>query len=174
MTQYRVVFQDEIKDYIEQFAIVHRYDSIADFKEAWNEFKEERYDELQNEFRYQTKQKKIELSFEQMIQKLFVSARYYHRKKSSTKPKTSTTRGSYYSISKEILDVIDEFIQHEAKMSRDKPANAWNWFYSSHRELIEKYKEQCLEDWEMSEDDSLAKMKKTFKNRYYRYRKNKE
>jgi hypothetical protein len=115
-----------------------------------------------------------------MLQKLFTSARYYHRKtKTKTKDnkacgirnksetnKGDGSRGCYKMASKELTLCMDEFITHESKVGREKPSAAWTWFMGVHQETLERE----IERWSMNDDEAWAKMKKTFKNRFYRSR----
>jgi hypothetical protein len=61
---------------------------------------------------------------------------------------------------------MDEFITHESKVGREKPSAAWSWFMGVHQETLERE----IERWSMNDDEGWTKMKKTFKNRFYRSR----
>jgi hypothetical protein len=183
MKKYRIIFGQEIKDNIAYFADVHRYDKIKDFREAWDEFVDEHSELFQSEYLFQSR-KNDELSYREMLQKLFTSARYYHRKtktktkdnkacgirdESETKSETNKgdgSRGCYKMASKELTLCMDEFITHESKVGREKPSAAWTWFMGVHQETLERE----IERWSMNDDEAWAKMKKTFKNRFYRSR----
>lgn len=170
MKKYRIIFGEEIKDNIAYFADVHRYDKIKEFREAWDEFVDEHSELFQRE--YHTQSRKNELKYQEMIQKLFTSARYYHRKKSGKSSNggnggnVDTSRGSYKTASKELISCMDEFILHESKVGREKPSAAWTWFVGVHQDTL---KEE-IEQWDMDDEEGWAKMKKTFKNRFYRFR----
>ena len=76
---FRYKFSDEFTGPLYQFSKIHQYDHRKDFKEAWNIWIEENDDLVNKEAK-----RLSELDYKgDIIDKMFKSARYYFRKKST-------------------------------------------------------------------------------------------
>ena len=144
------------------FSKVHQYDERKDFKEAWKTWTEEN-PELINE----ETQRLTALGYEgDVLTKMFKSARYYFRKK-STEKKTPKQRRPYIAVNKELLDAMDSHIQENICTADYSPKEGFSQFCKAHeavvRETIAKVYEQGIKDSKTIED----KIKKTYKNRYF-------
>jgi hypothetical protein len=72
---------DEFMKELHNFSKIHQYDHRKDFKEAWNTWIEENNDIVTDEIRRLT-----EMGYDgDILDKMFKSARYYFRKKSTEK-----------------------------------------------------------------------------------------
>ena len=95
--------------------------------------------------------------------KMYKSARYYYKNKSlvETPPKK---RRPYIRLDPEILKCIDD---HIGCSRQQKPSAAFRSFMDIQAETVQK-SARILHDKGLMQDDIDAKIKKTFKNRYFR------
>jgi Fe-S cluster biosynthesis and repair protein YggX len=159
---YRFKFTQDFMDELYIFSKVHQYDERKDFKEAWETWTEENTELINEET-----QRLTTLGYQgNVLNKMFKSARYYFRKKSSEK-KTPKQRRPYIAVNKELLDAMDSHIQENIYDSNYSPKEGFSQFCKKQeanvRETINKIYEQGIKDSKMIED----KIKKTYKNRYY-------
>ncbi len=76
---YRYKFTEEFTEYLYNFSKIHQYDDRKDFKEAWIKWTEEHHDIVNMENRRLTN-----LGYDgNVLDKMFKSARYYFRNKST-------------------------------------------------------------------------------------------
>jgi len=110
-----------------------------EFKEKWEEWIVDHDEKIQTEIR---RLESLGYKGDVMV-KMFKSARYYFRTKSSSEPKQ---RRQYLPQDKAILQEIDDFLEKDMKTPGFTPkASFIKWCDTSEKE----------------------EMKKTFKNRYY-------
>jgi hypothetical protein len=105
-----------------------------------------------------------------VIDKMFKSARYYYYKKKedSQDIKKEKEKRGYHSFQTEILQLMDNQIK-QIYMENNfvSPATGFFQFISSYSAFLEKEKQRSNEEW--SEEKWIAKCKKTYKNRFYKY-----
>ena len=78
---YRYKFADDVCAELDRFSKVHQYDDRVTFKEAWTEWTNDSEDLISAEVRRLTN-----LGYEgDVVDKMYKSARYYYRKKSTVK-----------------------------------------------------------------------------------------
>ncbi len=148
-------FSKECMQELEHFATLHKYDDRKQFKEAWTKWTQMNEDMLEHE------KKRLATYEGDVIQKMFMSARYYFRKKVANKePKqrrqyVSLDREFLASMDKYLYDIIQTNIDHKSNVSDTAPSDAFDLFCEKHLHTIEQI------------DCSADKLKKTFKNRYY-------
>ena len=163
-TVYRFTFSKAFMMLLERVAENRRNDSLADFRRHWGIWKENHITEIQRE----TAELEARGYKGNMEQKMFKSARYYlrNKKKEKTAPKK---RRKYISFRRPFLEDMDRHILDVAMVEQQKPAFAFNHFYGSseYNKCMEperrRLNEQGLEEG-LIED----KIKKTYKNRYFR------
>ena len=97
-----------------------------------------------------------------IIDKMFKSARYYFRKKSSIKSEAKERR-EYVSFQKEILNLMDLHI----KTTKLKPANGFADFCHLNMESLKKEVAYLIEHNIKDSKMIQIKFKKTYKNRYF-------
>ena len=161
-TIFRFKFSDEFISELSQFAKIHQYDDRHAFKEAWNNWVEENQDLVDTESR-----NLINNGYNgDVLDKMFKSARYYFRKK-STEKKDPVVRRTYINVDKQLLDAMDEHIMENIDDDDYQPKNGFTDFCNSNIELLKKVvNEICqsgIKDARVIED----KIKKTYKNRYF-------
>ena len=159
---YRYKFTNDFIKELYKFSKIHQYDHRKDFKEAWTVWIEEE-DELVNlELRRLTN-----LGYDgNILDKMFKSARYYFRKK-STEKKEPTKRRNYTGVQKDLLDSIDEHIKSSINENNYKPSDGFSSFCKDNIEIL---KEEVSRLSKMGYKNSVEiknKIKKTYKNRYF-------
>ena len=155
---YRYKFADDVSAELERFSKVHQYDDRNTFKDAWSEWTKDNDDTISSEVR-----RLVNLGYDgDVIDKMFKSARYYYRKKSTAK-KTPVQRRNYVGVQKELLEAMDQYI----KENDSKPAVGFVDFCKGHMELL-KTEIDILRTHGITERREIQnKIKKTYKNRYF-------
>jgi hypothetical protein len=157
---YRYKFTEEVVLELNTFSKIHQYDDRQTFKEAWKVWTEENNEMVEKEVR-----RLKDLEYEgDVLDKMFKSARYYFRKK-STDVKTPKKRGVYISLQKELLENMDT---HIYKTYHDfKPSDGFNDFCLKYQEILKQEIKRLIELKITNLDEIKNKMKKTYKNRYF-------
>ena len=160
---YRHTFTQEFMDEMYSFSKIHQYDDRHSFKEAWSLWTEENNDLVLRETR-----KLVNEGYDgNILEKMFKSARYYFRKK-STEKKAPLKRRNYISMSKELLESIDNHIYESIKNPDYKPSHGYNDFYEKNIKIIENEIQNWVISGQLNEKEiMIAKIKKTYKNRYF-------
>jgi hypothetical protein len=137
-----------------------------EFKEKWKELSTDKKEVFDKE-----KRRLMNLGYTDDIDnKIYKSCRYYYRKK---EPIEKKKRRPYTSCSSEFLTTTDEFIKSNSRIDQDmKPSDIYETFQSVHKNLIEQ--EMSLLSTFLNKEDSINKIKKTFKNRCFILIKNKD
>jgi hypothetical protein len=159
---YRFKFTEEFMEELYNFSKIHQYDERKDFKEAWKTWTEENEPIIDEEMR-----RLLNLGYEgDVLDKMFKSARYYFRKKSVEK-KAPKQRRQYISVNRELLDAMDKHIQEHIYNADYQPKTGFITFCKDNekilKETISRVFEQGIKESQMIE----AKIKKTYKNRYF-------
>ena len=164
---FRYKFSDEFTGPLYQFSKIHQYDHRKDFKEAWNIWIEENDDLVNKEAK-----RLSELDYKgDIIDKMFKSARYYFRKK-STEKKEPQKRRTYVGIQSELLNAMDTHIITNKKNSDYKPSNGFDDFCKEYIELLKIEVTNLCKSGIKDSEEIKNKIKKTYKNRYFNSIKN--
>ena len=160
---YRFKFTKDFMEELYTFSKIHQYDERNDFKEAWKAWTEDNEEIINNEIKYL-----INLKYDgDIMDKMFKSARYYFRKK-STEKKDPKQRRQYISVSRELLDAMDFHIEENINNTNYQPKTGFIIFCKENeillKETITKLLEQDVKDMELIQN----KIKKTYKNRYFK------
>jgi hypothetical protein len=159
---YRFKFTEQFMEVLYEFSKIHQYDERKDFKEAWKIWVEE------NETIINQETKRLnDLGYKgDILDKMFKSARYYFRKKSSEK-KQPIQRRPYISVNRELLDAMDNHIKKNIFDKDYQPKTGFISFCRTNeivlKETLVKIFEQGVTDSEVIQE----KIKKTYKNRYF-------
>tara|TARA_Y100000389_G_C17203942_1_gene385075 strand:+ start:135 stop:632 length:498 start_codon:yes stop_codon:yes gene_type:complete len=154
---YRYNFSKEFIETLSLFAKKHRYDDLPVFKEEWNRWVSTNLTLIESETR-----NLIQNGYEGDVSlKMFKSARYYFKNKTTNKPKT---RRKYVSMSGEFITSIDNYIS--GIKSSCSPHNAYENYCNENNSIIISEIETLLSNG-LDKNDISAKIKKTFKNRYF-------
>ena len=159
---YRYKFTNEFTDELFKFSKVHQYDHRKDFKEAWNVWMEDNLLILDEEVR-----RLNNLGYDgDIIDKMFKSARYYFRKKSTEKKKPSKRR-IYVGSQKELLEEMDDHIKSSINLGECKPSDGFDEFCKENINLLKEQVSLLLRSGITDSNEIKAKIKKTYKNRYF-------
>lgn len=163
-TKYRFTLHESVVNELNAFVYIHKYDDRKEFKEQWERWVSENTTLIEKErLRLQSQGYDGDI-----IDKMFKSVRYYLRKKPLT-PSEPKQRRKYIGITREIITLMDTHIcQQLQENTLAKPAVGYNEFY-------EMYNERILADeinrihttYNVEKDVVEAKIKKTYKNRYF-------
>lgn len=161
---FRYKFTQKFMDLLFEFSKIHQYDNRKDFKEAWSVWIEENNEEVTNEIERLTNKGYNGDAKD----KMFKSARYYFRKKTTIK-KEPKERRDYICVGKEILESMDDHIHRCLGNDDYKPSAGFIQFCNDpgnkmilQKEILHFY-ELNIRDIDFIQD----KIKKTYKNRYF-------
>ncbi len=164
---YRFKFTQEIMDALYEFSKVHRYDGRKIFKECWSIWADENEEFLDIEVKRLHK-----LGYEgDVMDKMFKSARYYFRKKSTSK-KDPKKRRQYVCVRREILDAMDDHIWLGLRNGDFKPAEGFVEFCNISKDLLKNELMHMINNGLTDSKVVQSKVKKTYKNRYFMISKN--
>lgn len=159
---FRYKFSDEFTGPLYQFSKIHQYDHRKDFKEAWNIWIEENDDLVNKEAK-----RLSELDYKgDIIDKMFKSARYYFRKK-STEKKAPAERRQYIGVQKELLDAMDNHITAKINRHDGKPSESFDDFCKNNISVLEEEIAILVKNGITNTAEITEKIKKTYKNRYF-------
>jgi hypothetical protein len=159
---YRYKFTEDFMHELFTFSKVHQYDNRKDFKEAWSAWIDMNENAVNEEVRRLT-----QLGYDgDILDKMFKSARYYFRKK-STEKKAPTPRRDYVAVRKELLEAIDAHINRHINSANYKPSDGFSDFCNSNLELIKDEIAHLSKSGFTDSEEIKQKIKKTYKNRYF-------
>ena len=159
---YRYKFADDFVGELFRFSKIHQYDHRKDFKEAWIIWVEENDDLIAEESR-----RLVALGHEgDILDKMFKSARYYFRKK-TTEKKEPVKRRTYKGVQRELLDAMDKHITDAIMDGNYKPSNGFVEFCRNNIDLIKEEILVLLQNNFVDTTEIKNKIKKTYKNRYF-------
>ena len=159
---HRYKFTQAFMDELYEFSKIHQFDDRKLFKESWTIWVEESDSFIQNE----TERMK-NLGYDgDVLDKMFKSARYYFRKKSSVKSEPKERR-KYISVKRELLEEMDTHIMGGINdKNKYKPSDGFDDFCQKNTETLKKEIETLIEK-NIESTEIMAKIKKTYKNRYF-------
>ena len=159
---YRYKFTDEFTNELFKFSKIHQYDDRKVFKDAWNIWLEDNDDLVNTEYR-----RLKELGYDgDIFDKMFKSARYYFRKK-STEKKEPAKRRIYIGIQKDLLEAMDEHIKLNIVSGTFKPSDGFDEFCKQNVSLLKEEIGILCRAGMTNSDEIKSKIKKTYKNRYF-------
>jgi hypothetical protein len=159
---FRYKFTDLFTKGLYQFSKIHQYDHRKDFKEAWNVWIEE------NEELVNTEMKRLtELDYKgDILDKMFKSARYYFRKK-STEKREPQKRRSYVGIQSQLLEAMDKHINANKKNDNYRPSTGFDDFCKQNIDILKVEVVNLCKSGLKDSEEIKNKIKKTYKNRYF-------
>jgi hypothetical protein len=159
---YRYKFTNEFMNELFKFSKIHQYDHRKDFKEAWDKWMDENDDIIDEEVRRLTT-----LGYEgDIIDKMFKSARYYFRKK-STEKKDPVKRRVYVGTHKDLLEAMDDHINKNMNSGNFKPSDGFDEFCKENIDLLKEQINALCKAGFTDSNEIKFKIKKTYKNRYF-------
>lgn len=158
---YRFKFTQNFMDELYKFSKIHQYDDRKLFKEAWEKWSEEEDELIESEISRLNK-----LGYDgDVLDKMFKSARYYFRKKGTSKPEPKE-RKKYVGVHKDLLDAMDSHIFSGRNKQDYKPSEGFVDFCKTNTEDLKEEIGRLLEN-DMDSSEIMNKIKKTYKNRYF-------
>jgi hypothetical protein len=159
---YRFKFLDDFIEELYKFSKIHQYDERKDFKEAWNVWIEENNEIIELETR-----RLINLGYDgDVLDKMFKSARYYFRKK-STEKKEPVKRRNYCGVLKELIETMDNHIKNNINSDDYKPSAGFDDFCKNNVEVLKDQIKLLCNNGFSDVSEIKNKIKKTYKNRYF-------
>ena len=159
---YRYKFTNEFTSELFKFSKIHQYDDRKVFKDAWTVWTEDNQELISSEIRRLT-----EIDYDgDILDKMFKSARYYFRKK-STEKKEPTKRRNYVGVQKDLLDAMDEHIKKNIKNENYKPSEGFDEFCKTSVDLLKEEVTILCRNGMTNPVEIKNKIKKTYKNRYF-------
>lgn len=159
---FRFKFSDDISTILDEFSKLHMHEDRDDYNQHWELWLLENSDLIKRE-----ESKLLDSGYEgDIYDKLYKSARYYHRKKKS-KDKSQDKRREYVSVSIQFLEAIDLHINTFVKNNCLSPANAYNDFCNKNNILLSTEIIVLQQENQFTKDYISSKLKKTYKNRYF-------
>ena len=162
---FRYKFADDFMTELYTFAKVHQYDERTDYKEAWEKWTESNDEIISGEVR-----RLSNLGYDgDCIGKMYKSARYYLRKK-STEKKPAKERRIYMASSDTIISAMDAHIKegmanHEKGVF--KPSDGFDEFCTSNLDVLKEEINSLCKNGYTDSNEIKNKIKKTYKNRYF-------
>ena len=155
---YRYKFSPEFTNHLLTFINIHRFDSVPIFKDEWNKWRAENGELIQRE-----NIRLVKLGYTgDIADKMYKSARYYYKNK-PLGDKSAKKRRKYIRLSGDILSLMDEHIGG----NREKPSISYKMFIEGNGGKMKLLTADLIEKG-LKKDDIEIKIKKTFKNRYFR------
>lgn len=162
---YRYRLSAPVVEVISHFSKLHMYDDRHEYKIAWGNWVAANAVIVEAET-----QKLIAAGYEgDTLDKMYKAGRYYFRTKQSTSKKNLKPRRVYVGTSREMLDMMDAFIEDDLSSPLfNSPAKTYQLFLESKQARL-RYEEELLYLTKvLPKEEAEDKLKKTFKNRYYR------
>ena len=158
-TTYRHKFSDEFLNELYKFSKIHQHVDRKTFKEEWSNWCIENEEYISRE-----KDKLVKNGYKGNCQeKMYVSARYYLRKKKSLQPEPKIRR-PYTNFSKEMIESMDIHIKYCYINQLFKPSICYELFLSSQKDLILN---ELKRFDDLNQLEFYNKVKKTYKNRFF-------
>ena len=160
---YRFKFTEDFMQDLSKFAKIHQYDDRISFKEAWTLWTEEYSDIIKQE---EDRLYILGYKGDDVLDKMFKSARYYFRKKVTVAKPALQIRKTYVSINKELLARMDSHIKSELMDKGCKPHTGFLNFCETNLDVLKDTVETLQKRGYETAHDIQCKIKKTYKNRY--------
>ena len=166
---FRFKFSSDFTEQLIPFAKLHQYDDRHIYKEAWTQWLTCNDDLVDVEVR---RLKGLGYGGN-ILDKMYKSGRYYFRNKTNLENKECKKRRVYISLEHEVIDSMDTHISINYYLPLFKPSIAYGQFCMEYESLIKDETIRLLQE-ELDKDDIYAKLKKTYKNRYFIFKQNRK
>ena len=171
----RFEFSGALIDHVTAFASLHKYDDRKTYKEAWLAWLA--HDEIAALIRIEVARLSALGYNGDVADKLFKSGRYYFRGKCEAKanaanaangPNAANANRKYVLLNRQLLDAMDDHIERGLRNDTYTPASGFDDFCkTSYDESVFKSEVTRLSELMPSGEAVHAKLKKTYKNRYF-------
>ena len=161
MTKYRFTYSSTFQNELCTFAQIHRFDDKNTFKQSWKSWIQEHQELMDLEIQ------RLQRNGYQgdITNKMYKSVRYYYGCAKKNNKKTRPT--TYICISKTYHTAVDDHLQSIRKC---KPEKAFQLFLQDekYKDIFEQEKKKIQNCGITNDSNILCKLKKTYKNRYYK------
>ena len=182
----RYKFTKEISGMLSDFAKLHQYEGSKDYKAAWKNWIKE------DEVEHKLEEEKCRLikagMMDDVMIRLYNSSRYYYRKKVNTLDKKPKERKKYEGLSSDVLRRMDAQIIREINgsidmtdedkfVSRFMPAKSFEIYMGENPDSVSELlsgDSSSAEERRAETDQIMKRLKKTYKNRFYKIKVNLE
>jgi hypothetical protein len=159
---YRYKFTEDFTGELFKFSKIHQYDERKAFKEAWNIWMDDNQCIVNEEYR-----RLKDIGYDgDIYDKMFKSARYYFRKK-STEKKEPVKRRIYVGSQKDLLEAMDDHIKSNIVSGDFKPSEGFDEFCKQNVNLLKEEITVLCRAGLTDSNEIKSKIKKTYKNRYF-------
>lgn len=164
---FRFKFSSDFTDRLTPFAKLHQYDDRHTYKEAWTQWL------VINDELVDTEVRRLKgLGYDgNIVDKMYKSGRYYFRNKPTNANTEAKPRRVYVSLEHDVIDAMDIHISVNYYLPCFKPSIAYDQFCMEHSTLINDEITRLLQE-DLTKEDVCAKLKKTYKNRYFLFTQN--
>ena len=168
----RFEFSTALIEHVAAFANLHQYDDRKTYKEAWTAWMTN--DEIAALLKTEIARLN-DLGYKgDVLDKLFKSGRYYFRTREPTVPSCALASCAlaparkYVLLNRQLLDAMDEHIERGVRSETYTPASGFADFCNMHADDdVLKAEVASLSERLSSVQAVHAKLKKTYKNRYF-------
>lgn len=183
----RYKFNSKIIYLLSEFAKMHQHEGSKDYKESWSKWISE--PEIHSELEEEKGRLIKEGIVGDVMDRLYKSSRYYYRKKISKPEEAPKNRKKYEGLTKDILHKMDahiireingsiDVLENESIVSRFTPAKSFELYMEENSscvlDLIPNMPTSTAEERRIQTDDVIRRVKKTYKNRFYKIKVNLE
>jgi len=174
-------FSKEIIPHLTYFAEVHQYDDRKAFKEEWKVYLED--PDVKVAIRTEVTRLLDDGFKGDPMDKMFKYVRFYYKKKATNADKSPRERKEYEGFSKDFLKTIDKHIQSqilenisskstETLISEISPTDGFADFSRTHgRNIVSIVNEENAKITKELVGKMVERVKKTYVNRFYNFRK---
>jgi len=176
----RYKFSKEITDLLGNFAKLHQYESSKEYKESWNNWIKE--DEIAHQLEEEQSRLVKQGIIGDVMDRLYKSSRYYYRKKIHKPESEPKSRKKYEGLSKDVLRNMDAQIireingnidvsENEKVVSRFTPSKSFESYLNENPDCVDNLilePSESAEERRIQKTNVLQKLKKTYKNRFYK------
>jgi len=165
---YRFKFTPEIVTMLYDFGKLHQHVERKTYKEKWEDWLKANNEILEREER-----RLSDMGYTgDVAEKMYKSARYYFRTKSIVKTEPKDRR-KYVAANMDIIVLMDEHIKDNINSSNYRPATGYDDFCKTSTNAIAEAINEFLQEGLTDVNEIQNKIKKTYKNRYFQFIKNK-
>jgi len=164
---FRFKFDESIVEILYHFAKINQHVDRKTYKELWEAWTRENKEQIDRE---EARLKLLGYEGDILI-KMYKSARYYFRNKTVVKQEPKERR-KYVAANMDIIVLMDDHVKNNIKTSNYRPASGYEDFCKTHLGAIQNAVQDFIENGLSDANEIQAKLKKTYKNRYFQFIKN--
>jgi hypothetical protein len=166
---YRYKFSPDVVKLLFEFSKLHQFENRKDYKESWEQWVKDNEETISCETRRLT-----QLDYSgNVVDKMYKSARYYFRSKTTAKVEPKKRR-KYSACNRDFIENMDTYILENYKKNNEfKPSDKYSEYCEQNKDLLNDEIERIKKEDHYSNEVILDKIKQLFKKRYFQLIKNK-